>query len=284
MPGELYRSPQFEVALAVLGRFIGGDLDRGVAALELTAPVTQAFQRKRKRKRGKRREEDDALKGSAEMWLWDIWRALMYTVRTIAHNDPAQDELVHLLSAIKELQMRPTSASSTFWGGKFWLDLPILGPEVREEWYFSPPYDDYSHFMHYTREQWASMNAFVARLSVAHVLNFKLYGIWTMRHAFEEHEGTLLQDEHVPAAATWVLEAGHLMYELAVKAQPPDNIERAANGGSLWAGRIWYSLERWAFWKQGFKAAMAQADSWTKEMATRAYQTMEQIEQQAGQH
>ncbi|MCO5559013.1 hypothetical protein L7F22_012604 [Adiantum nelumboides] len=89
-----------------------------------------------------------------------------------------------------------------------------------------------------------------------------------------------------PAAATWILEAGHLMYELAVKAQPPDNIQRAANGGSLWAGRIWYSLERWAFWKQGFRAVMAQAElhSWTMEMATRAYQTMEQIEQQAGQH
>ncbi|MCO5559011.1 hypothetical protein L7F22_012602 [Adiantum nelumboides] len=203
--------------LAILDRYISGKLNGEAATMELTVPVMHAFLHHHQHS-----EEEEKVEESAESLLWATWGALMGMVRRTAYNDSAQDLLVHLLSIIKKAQMPPTSAS-TFWGGKFWQDLPVL---------------------------------------------VQLCGL----------------DDHVPAAATWVLEVRHLMFELALQVQPPDCINNASNGGSLWAGYIWYNRERWAFWKQGFNSVMGQAElhSWTKEMAARAYQTMEQIEQQAG--
>ncbi|MCO5559010.1 hypothetical protein L7F22_012601 [Adiantum nelumboides] len=101
---------------------------------------------------------------------------------------------------------------------------------MHKDWNISPPSLTFLPDFHYTREEWASMNAFVARLSTANILNFNLYGIWARRERFEEPLGKEGLDDHVPATATWVVEAGHLMFELALQAQPPDCINNASNG------------------------------------------------------
>lgn len=253
---------------AILDTYIAGQLCAAEAALQLTASFLLAAG-----------EGADGV----ESWLWSTWALVLKAVRSVDYNDPALQALAALLGAIREVPMSRTPALDAFdrlWGrseSEFWQTLPIFGPAVREEWSGIGSSRDF-----YTRAQWATMNAFLACLSTAHVLDFSLYGIWTMRDTFEEVSGTVRLDNYVPAAAVWVLEAGNLMYDLAQKAQPPEWIANKSNGGPLWKGRIWYSLERWAFWKQGFYAAIGtfELDNWAKEMATRAHHKMEQIEQQ----
>lgn len=63
-----------------------------------------------------------------------------------------------------------------------------------------------------TPEAWASMNAFIAQLTVAGVADFKLYGIWALRAALEDAPNQCSNvghvtnmDHYVPAAAVWIL-------------------------------------------------------------------------------
>ncbi|MCO5592289.1 hypothetical protein L7F22_046289 [Adiantum nelumboides] len=65
-------------------------------------------------------------------------------------------------------------------------------PTVREDWNFSPPSFTFLPHFHYTWEEWASMNAFVARLSTVNVLNFNLYGIWAMRYNLFFHRADVM--------------------------------------------------------------------------------------------
>ena len=87
----------------------------------------------------------------------------------------------------------------------------------------------------------------------------------------------------VPLAATWVLLAGHRIYELC----KTDHDRKDGAPGSvhydnewLWGKGRGYSLDRWAFWKKRFNeiSRTQGCDDKVKDIAAKAASEMEKVE------
>ncbi len=65
--------------------------------------------------------------------LWVLWSAFNKVAQRVLEK---QERLVELLLAIKNLPpvLKPDGERLTCWGGRFWEDLPIFGPNMRESW------------------------------------------------------------------------------------------------------------------------------------------------------
>ncbi|KAL8980846.1 MAG: hypothetical protein Q9177_005759, partial [Variospora cf. flavescens] len=137
----------------------------------------------------------------------DIWSALLRQARKHHPLSPTISALVALVAAIKASSPSPP----TFKEAQQWQRLPDFSITVRGEWnrtVSSDANDDDAERWSCNPLQWASMNAFVARCTVAGVADYKLYAIWALRDALEDIPGerSLVGhvadlDHYVPAAA-----------------------------------------------------------------------------------
>ncbi|KAJ7597682.1 hypothetical protein C8J56DRAFT_326122 [Mycena floridula] len=182
--------------------------------------------------------------------VWLVFNEILYRIGSSVHDDAIQNQLIELLAAMKS-------------SDGIWKSLEVLGIAVRDLWNGSV--EDHG------TEGWASLNAFVARVTASETTNFDDYGIWAMRYALEDDsiapdptavmkDGELkpeVLDQHVPAAAVWILYAGDRMRNLSVKG---DEGSRSTRGGPLWEGKPGYSKERWNFWKERFSSFSERQD------------------------
>ena len=150
------------------------------------------------------------------------------------------------------------------WGMAFWQDLPIFGAELRESWNDAPweklPDDTpmYSGDAPFPPEVWASLNAFTARITAASVLNFEDYAMWILRHTLEEdrmNEEERIEevDDNLPAAATWIIYAGQIVYHNAAKDYSDSTETHPPHIRYLRNFTKPFSMERWNFWKERFE-------------------------------
>ncbi|THV07768.1 hypothetical protein K435DRAFT_772153 [Dendrothele bispora CBS 962.96] len=202
---------------------------------------------------------------------WSLYDEVLRRVRTTTHDSLTQDKLVKLLGVIKATRPEPKE--------NYWSYLYPLGLSVRELWN-----DDH------TSTVWASLNAFTARLSVAGVLDFRVYGIWAMRYSLEDakiHPGTATDSDgldatvlnvQIPAAAAWILYAGSLMWDLCETNAYQD--DGSARGGPKWEGKGGYSQPRWVFWKMRLERFVERKDlaKETTQMAKMAVNKMNSID------
>lgn len=219
----------------------------------------------------------------------DIWDTMLLIARQQPPSSPFITSLVTLLAAVKEMPSPDHWPHPWYLGQQqSWRDLLGFGPEVRENWnrdIFEGAVEGDGWSC--TPEGWASMNAFVAQITVAGVVDFKLYAIWALRNALEDIPAQVSNgghitnlDREVPAAAVWILEAGKMMFTewLGLKDFGHGN---AAKGGMLWVGEG-YEPERWVFWRERFRWVGEQRDVKTTEetrvWARRALEKMEEIE------
>lgn len=86
-------------------------------------------------------------------------------------------------------------------------------------------------------DAWASLNAFAVGLTAASVSNFESYIGWLLRHT-------------LPAAATWVLYAGRLLYHIAAKEQGRSSETHPLHVHFLRKSEKRYSNERWISWEE----------------------------------
>ncbi|KAK0202201.1 hypothetical protein DFS33DRAFT_1265230 [Desarmillaria ectypa] len=224
----------------------------------------------------------------AEGGLWDLWGTINDKAeRTKNDDDIVHGKLVDVVDAIKH-QDSPTNDAgekSKCWGLTLWEDLPIFGANMREHWNCDPERT-------FKRGRWVNLNAFVARLTAAHVSDFELYAIWQLRDALEEPieerqgaGGEKVIDESfdakIPAAVQWILYCGELIYTNEREFETGPSIGDPAKGGELWkGGRRGFCQERWRFWKKRF-AELQRYEKLlpeTRELAGRAVQVMEGIE------
>ncbi|KAF9021526.1 hypothetical protein BDZ89DRAFT_991252 [Hymenopellis radicata] len=183
--------------------------------------------------------------------LWDLWSDF----NQVAQRAPEkQDRLVELLLAIKNLPhvLKPDDERLTCWGGRFWEDLPIFGPNMRESWNFFDPEDTEPH-RDLIRKNWIHLNAFVARITDAQVSDFDLYAIWELREALE-HPVDSTTNVRVQAAAQWIFFAGLRLYQSEKIFEHGPLVGDPARGGPLFIGERGFTKERWMFWKQRFEA------------------------------
>ncbi|KAL9029172.1 MAG: hypothetical protein Q9196_002566 [Gyalolechia fulgens] len=213
-----------------------------------------------------------------------IWSAMLATARQHPYDSPAIPALVALLGAIKAI---PKPKQLRHEGLTYWTDLPHLGIEIRENWNRVIGEPDHSNRWTCTVEQWTSMNAFVAQLTVADVANYSLYCIWALRVALEDVPGQRSSvgdvtdlDHHVPAAAVWILVAGRVIYTEWLRWGVEESEITGVKGGTLW-GMRGFGPKRWVFWKDRFGWVARQEEVEVKEetrrLAKMAAQRMEDI-------
>lgn len=92
-------------------------------------------------------------------------------------------------------------------------------------------------------------------------------------------------DSHVRAAAQWILWYGQSLFQLAITGTDPtyNGHERAWHPGPLYHGTNQLSLDRWHFWRDGYRAvaSVAEEKGFSREcmdLATRAATFMDAIE------
>jgi hypothetical protein len=202
-------------------------------------------------------DDDGQSDDSSKRWpIGETYNALLSHIRlSTTHDSPLQSKLIDVLLALKQKR-----------------DLGPLGICVRDAWN--------GELNSNNVEQWASLNAFAARMTQAQVSNFDLYAIWAFRPALEASTTDENVQKHIPAAAVWMFYAGSRLYDLSKKSEAPEDWGRAARGGARWEGPDGYSIERWNLWKQSFKESSS-SDSKYKDLAGQAYDTMSSLETDA---
>lgn len=79
-----------------------------------------------------------------EGFCWSLWQAFIDTAQSVPQETALaqMDKLVQLVKAIKESEplLDENGRSASFWGGECWKDLPLLGPQMRENWNESREY------------------------------------------------------------------------------------------------------------------------------------------------
>ncbi|KAK7062636.1 hypothetical protein VNI00_000124 [Paramarasmius palmivorus] len=278
--------------IQILQGLLHGSTDVDQAVARLTAPVLDALQ-------DTDRSKEDTK--SADDIIWGLWMAFAQMAKnTPASDGIAQEKLVDCLAAIKKLPPAMVTNNETGereqyrnWGGRVWDDLPLFGPVIREEWnWFDPPETDPERDNE--RKEWVNLNAFVAHVTLAHVMDFELYAIWALRDAFEEDGFAKVPDDsespsttsspldaHIPAAAQWIFVTGTLIYHSERQWVPGPNEGDPARGGPLLPfSTQGFSRERWNFWKMGFATAAKdkRLGEDTKNISQAVYEKMEEIE------
>ncbi|KAL2841845.1 hypothetical protein BJY01DRAFT_236210 [Aspergillus pseudoustus] len=111
--------------------------------------------------------------------------------------------------------------------------------------------------------EWPNLNAFYAHLDARHVFsNHPTFMIWTMRSAFEENPEddpeyfAGMKDQCILAAAQYILWSGQEQFKrISFIGDVNPSTLQDWKPGPLYEGDTGFTLDRWRFWKAGFRAA-----------------------------
>ena len=226
---------------------------------------------------------------SLEGFLWSLWAMVVKLIQQIPHNHPWQDRMVSILSAIKEVPRQVTPEMEELeqsLGMTFWQGLPVFGAEIRETWNRGPFYKIQEGDFRYPGDTpfppnvWANLNAFTARLTAASVSNFETYATWILRHTLEVERRDEEIDDNLPAATTWVIYAGRIIYHNAAKECTNSTETHPSHIHFLRKFSTRFSKERWDFWKERFAFLQGQETlkQRTRDSAGEALDRMAEIE------
>lgn len=193
--------------------------------------------------------------------------------RQIHCDDPAQEKLLQIIPALKELDTETIFEGLNFNGWKIWADLPHFGwiatEFIESIGSDSPGYKNFS--------------VFGARLTRERLSDCSVWGIWALRSALEEkpdprarsHADYGLElNAHIPLAAKWVAVGGERIREMEYELGPSEK------GGKLWKGVEGFSTDRRAFWKERFGkiGENEMASEVTRVLAKNTRELMERID------
>ena len=206
-------------------------------------------------------ENVDDIRDSIEL----LWRTLLHVARQVPASHPLQDKLVRLVAAIKALPIPDNTNPAIVnfeqvWGAQTWARLPLFGRQVRDLWNkgpwtrwpetLPPPVPEWAAYPQHER---ANLNAFVARLTAASVSNFDALASWVLRHTLEEERHVQEIDDNLPAAASWITQAGLVLYHHAAReATAPPEVYQSQQVVYLRKFTERFCKERWTHWKERF--------------------------------
>ncbi|OBT69217.1 hypothetical protein VE03_01861 [Pseudogymnoascus sp. 23342-1-I1] len=181
---------------------IASKTDPSSAARALVAPAEERF-------------SAGSPESEIEVGLWPVWESIIDVATDTDHQ--SQEPLVAIVRAVQQQNFAQDGASEvTVWGEKVkvWSDLPLFGASVREAWNRSPDTNSANDF---SASQWRNINAFLARLTSLSpstpVFDFSMFGLWTLRSAFEEIGEATRAD--VDAAKVWFEYAEDVLVKLS---------------------------------------------------------------------
>ncbi|KAK3990912.1 hypothetical protein QBC44DRAFT_59236 [Cladorrhinum sp. PSN332] len=189
--------------------------------------------------------------------LSDYLGSLFATIFNLIKKTP-QENQTHIIGFLQQLQRQSLTRSDLKFDDKeIWADLPTFGWAARDNFNFDV--HDKANSKSEERQEWENIAYFLATLTalepVKPVFDFSLFGLWTLREAFESNEGDT--EEGVKLAAIWVHVAGKRLKGLSKKGKDFDS--RLGVAGPKYeekhADWIGFSEERWGIWKEGFQRA-----------------------------
>lgn len=73
-----------------------------------------------------------------EAFCWSLWQSFIAAAQSVPDASASAQiaRLVQLVKAIKEAEppLDQDGRNAACWGGECWKDLPLLGPQMRENW------------------------------------------------------------------------------------------------------------------------------------------------------
>lgn len=242
--------------------------------------------------------------GTTEGMLWRLYDSVWVLARGIPAEDAAtQGKLIALLAALKARPNPPepeplTVAMQRNWvwePGALWSSQIVIGISLSEHWDYEPAN---LHFGtgEISRQTWTNVNAFVARVCVAGVMDAFPRGMWALRYLLGNgrvrgHWESLkveMVDARVPAVLAWIQVAGREIWKKCVQlgreheAVGPETAEEEVPWN--WADKEeMFSVARWRYWK-GQWGLLAQNVVFAEETrccAIVAADLMDQIEKEA---
>ncbi|KAL9063033.1 MAG: hypothetical protein Q9157_008465, partial [Trypethelium eluteriae] len=238
-----------------------------------------------------------------------LWEIVFWLIKQIPANDHRQDQLVVLVSEIRNIPSSSNNYASrrdskgpchTSWADlpsfyTVWLDFEREAPlgSLRAS---RDPHTTSHEPQNSTAEiwggvpltgiEWANLHTFLARLhSATDFRDLELRGMFALLDALEEELTPQLADDLVPAAAHWIAYAGKKLRDHQIVypgSERDDQIKRSPSSrGPLYAGPHGFCGERWTFWKTRFRILSEWGDleEGTREAAGRAAEEMEALDQ-----
>ena len=194
-----------------------------------------------------------------------LWVTVLHVARQTPVSHPWQDKLVNLVAAIKGMPIPNNSNPALVnyeqvWGAQTWARLPLLGMQVRESWNkgpwtrwpenLPPPHPAWAS---YPQHEWADLNAFISRLTAASVSNFDTLASSILRHTLEEERHTQEINDNLPAAASWIMLAGLVLYSNITREDTaPPEVYQSQQVVYLRKFTKRFCEERWAYWQERF--------------------------------
>jgi hypothetical protein len=144
--------------------------------------------------------------------------------------------------------------------GHFWDILPAFRFNVPGEFFKAPwerrpevaAAEEERNTPRYTAIQWMSISAFVARCTVSDLLpgiGFEFYALRILNYALNLKRSLVGLDDHIPAAAAWILHAGEWIY---AKDDDSEELKRVSIGEPwelewIYEGPERFNKEKWEF-------------------------------------
>ncbi|KZL71230.1 hypothetical protein CT0861_04824, partial [Colletotrichum tofieldiae] len=214
-----------------------------------------------------------------EDFLWDTYNAIFAVAGQTSPEK--QGPLVEFLQRLRETTVTASDGQPLKLSNQVvWKELPTFGWVARDLWNFDVLDASASKE---EKASWDNLSAFAAQLTARADLNdpqdpfdFSLYGLWTLRTAFEdEHPADADVAAAVRQAYLWINYSGDTLRKLSTKNR---NFEgNSGNAGGNFGGREWKGLneERWAAWTEAFASAEASlGDDEVKRLAGKAAESM----------
>ncbi|KAE8168208.1 hypothetical protein BDV40DRAFT_251517 [Aspergillus tamarii] len=211
----------------------------------------------------------DSKADGLEDLLWQLWNIVINVAKQIPCDSPSQERLVDLVKALTEIP--PTTIQ--IWGNdtKLWVDLPLLGPEMREAWNLIPTGSEAEEKI----KEWINLNSFVARLVSLSLAPWIALAVWALRDALEEESVGRKADCDIAVAREWFKHGGPVLRQETMATENKE--ERIMAGGSLYQGPAKLCPERWKFWKERLSQISDQGGD-VGQVASTAKTTMDQLE------
>ncbi|KAF9567162.1 hypothetical protein CPC08DRAFT_814364 [Agrocybe pediades] len=195
------------------------------------------------------------------MTLEHLWELFVGIAEQIPWTDSAQDKLVEVLKALRDLPQQ-RSMVIDHWEKvpvKIWADIPVL-PYVLSDGVETHGViiNDESEAEKQSRIRDLNFQGFAARLTNAKIFDLSRLAVYRIRSVLEDDAdyyitgyddvGTHL-DVNILPAQVWIDLTSKLLYDLC-----QENGAGAARndiaGGKHWKGAAGFSRARWDFWKQ----------------------------------
>ncbi|KAK1985876.1 hypothetical protein LZ30DRAFT_778786 [Colletotrichum cereale] len=215
-----------------------------------------------------------------EDFLWDTYNAIFAVAKQTSPEK--QGPLVDFLQRLRETTVTASDGQPLKLSNQVvWKDLPTFGWVARDLWNFdaldaSAPKEE--------KAGWDNLSALAAQLTARADLNdprdpfdFSLYGLWTLRTAFEEeHPADADVAAAVRQAYLWINYSGDALQKLSAKNRDFDG--KSGKAGAKFGDREWKGLneERWGAWTEAFASAQTSlGDDAVKGLAGKAAESME---------